>query len=510
MAGRHGIFVCFVLPLVVLGRAAVGAPAKVTFAAEPARVTLAPGEDASVALVATNGGEGAVHVRRLAWEAGAGVTVVGEVDAGEPLAPGASRAWLVAVTYAADAHGEGHARFQLSFERQDAKGKGMVEGVAFAALAVAERPAADIASIAEVKVRTALTRLRERDPYLLFLEVRNKYSLPIQVSRIIPGKTQYVKLRLPDLGAEARLAPNEVRAFPVEAVAADAAQPGKRLLVFEVRLAWQERGRARTGSLVATHECQLGVVGESELLKLLGLPTFYLVPGFLILTAFVALWRWVAPRRTIATPATDPRYWAVVITLSLLMAPAYPAVTGWLGERRDYLSGYGLRDVFRVWMISLAAGLLLWALAAVVRWGGLKLSRRFLAPSPGDRPIWFLDKLAVAGVTLPLPETTVTVGGQQTTCFVAQLEQHGRWLLPGISWQWTREDSEGYDAFRRSLWAASSPWALARALARGRKKRSVVVAWDGTGPIKGPTSGDELDKASAAQAAIGLLREKMA
>ena len=114
--------------------------------------------------------------------------------------------------------------------------------------------------------------------------------------------------------------------------------------------------------LSASHEVEIGVLGESEFLNLLGVPSLLLLPGFLLLITWRMLQSMLAASGAegFRLKPKEADFWAVAIALSLCFSFAYP----WLTEtllpegRRDYLVAYGLQDLVYVYTAAIVLGLL--------------------------------------------------------------------------------------------------------------------------------------------------------
>src|SRR5262249_30879588 len=91
-------------------------------------------------------------------------------------------------------------------------------------------------------------------------------------------------------------------------------KPGKQLLIFNVKL---ETDRGKRDFLV-TREVTVGVLGESDVLKLLGVPSLLLLPGFLFMSSYLLLWRWKLLRLdSNTTPPVEEKssgFWLLSIT----------------------------------------------------------------------------------------------------------------------------------------------------------------------------------------------------
>jgi hypothetical protein len=185
-------------------------------------------------------------------------------------------------------------------------------------------------------------------------------------------------------------------------------RPGKHLLLFGIDLGWQTATGHETAHAVATQEAEIGVLGLSETLKVLTVPTFLLLPGVLMLVAAALVYGLLKPTGSPAAKdipfldAASAAFWVVSITLSIGMAVAYPRLGG-----HDYLSEYGLGDVIRVWFASIAFGALV-ALVVVPIWRAHRDAPTF---SENDEPKRLIRKMAQRHLAVVRKEYDLDDGG---------------------------------------------------------------------------------------------------
>jgi hypothetical protein len=338
------------------------APAPVLSVAEPAADTsprlevspsplkLGQGETRQIVVVARNPGTATVRVVALAALADPGLTAT--VD-GTPrdVPAGAGVAWTVRVVRAANSVTAGLVVLRLDYQELSTdKQESPAIRTITSSLEVQDRPAPSLETILGVRVESTLTFLQAPRPGYVFLIVKNKETFPITLVKIIEQRPPFVTLT-PATYENIVLAPRQERGLPVTVIPKDAVPNGKFLLVFEVQATWNEAGVTRSGSIIAKHDFDVGLLGTAELQTLLtaaGVPTFLLAPGFLIVVVFVMLWN-LSSTSHIPLDLTKPEFWSIAVLLSMLAAVAYPHLTL---PSRNYLDGYGLRDVFNVWVGS--------------------------------------------------------------------------------------------------------------------------------------------------------------
>lgn len=117
---------------------------------------------------------------------------------------------------------------------------------------------------------------------------------------------------------------------------------------------------------VASYEATLGVFGQSEVLTAIGVPSLLLLPGFLVLTLCMLIWRRKSAHISFlkkddtdefVVKASEPEFWVVAITISLIIF-AYARNFAGFG----YLKPYNLTDIAMLWFKSLLGGLVLYVI----------------------------------------------------------------------------------------------------------------------------------------------------
>jgi len=424
---------------------------EITLQLMPSVIKLSPNEKAEVRVVASNPTGEVIQDLKLTNSTNAGVGVTFEVQPETILQPGGSLVWAGSITRASEGSAAGNIYFQLSFTRKSAAGARTVTGVASATLEVQDTNLEPIDKVATIRIETTLEQLRESRHFIVFLIISNISADPISITSIKVDKAQLsqddkphpirvdkpefidkcqVLLDVPStlhLKLDEPLAPQQSRAFPFAVYTDDSVQPGKSMLLFEAEVKQKKYGHDWKGTLITQHKFTVGVAGESEMLTAVGVPSLLLLPGFLFLVMFMFLWNNVRPKApAINLDLKRPEFWAISILLSILAAKTYPYITDLFGQSRDYLESYGLKDLIIIWTGSVAFGVIVWTLVV----GGKRLLIWWYIPSPGEKPVELLRKLARNKMGLTLRQVSVTVEGQQKQVFDVTPPRF-RWLAPG-------------------------------------------------------------------------------
>ena len=199
-----------------------------------------------------------------------------------------------------------------------------------------------------------------RAPETVFLTVANEGGSDLRLTSVTLRAPRDLELcggRALDGGAAMVLARNdivpagrrEVVAIPVGA--RERLRSGTYPLVLEVEVEDVAPGSSRRDRLLATGEVQLQIQGLTDVLKVLGVPTLFLLPGFLVLVAFAAFrsgdWE-------NATKPTNPAFWIIAVPFSMGLSFLFTAALG----SGDFSEPFNLGDVAGVWLISLVIGTL--------------------------------------------------------------------------------------------------------------------------------------------------------
>lgn len=272
--------------------------------------------------------------------------------------------------------------------------------------------------VADVQIKSAVKVLQEGRPGAVFVIIRNISNVPViirQVDVSIDGKVptpdsdkDSIKATLTEFTSGQTIRPQHVHRLRVDLSAAGQIEEGAHLLLVQVHLQWNKDNKPLTGSLLASHDFNVEVLGVSGILSVLGASSILFLPGFLAVTVFLVLnrlWAKIRQGEKFQLDLKSPEFWMVVLTLSLFAPSIYRLVSRvWLGEQRDYLKGYGLSDVVLIWFASIIIATVCWGLYRLIRETLVQYienKRRSLAnygdslePESNDRPDELLDKLA--------------------------------------------------------------------------------------------------------------------
>ncbi len=285
-----------------------------------------------------------------------------------------------------------------------------------------------IADIAKVEVKTTVKSISEQRPGTIYLVVTNISDQEIEVSRLTvfsptietqsdqsqkgTGAKTFIEFDVQG-GLEKKKDPwsrgvtfhienptlprHQAMVIPVTVKVPGRVQPGTHMVVFDIELSWDDT----KGNIVTTHEIDVGIFGESDIYRLLGVPSLILLPGFLIVVTWWYCWLgWRGLGRIVGREAAGefpikwktPQFWGLAILLSLVYAGAYSSLT-----RYDYLIAYSYRDFLKVVFYSIVAGFVLFVLLGlcyyIPRWIWRRWLQNWKTISRHDSPSLVLKKL---------------------------------------------------------------------------------------------------------------------
>jgi hypothetical protein len=321
---------------------------------------------------------------------------------------------------------------------------------------------------ADVKLSSSARTLTAREPGKAYVIVTNKTDLPLEVRRIL-GRAPFVQVYDSTGGS---IPPHGVATFEIDLQTRRRVQPGSHTMVFDVGLAWTSTGGTRTGNVVLTHELEVGVFGESTVLKALSVPSFLLLPGFLMVVAFSLVWQYQrfragANKADFPLAVASADFWVIAITLSGLMAVWYP---------RDYLSAYGTRDLVEVWLVSVVLG---------AGAGGLWFGWTYVwsTPSGKDSPITVLRKLGRQGLGIECEQVKLEDGRTMYLLQKMPQDEGAVWVGPTIAAQWqpaaAEADRKRFEVLRRDRRARP----LADFLRDGEARQVIRARWKPEGAV---------------------------
>jgi hypothetical protein len=468
--------------LLLQGSATAGGQ-KLLLEVQPPSVSLpASGEAATVLVVVRNPTTARISNVRLTSYPDPEVRVE-SVQPIPTVVPGSDASWALRVS-AEGTFVDHRLNLQVDYLIQTRGAPSPIPKVELATLTAKTEDRMSPSQMLEIDVRTTLASLDEKHPGLVYLVLTNKSNRRLTVGAIEAQAPSFVAIT-PRTASAIVLEPREVTTLQMDVSAGARVQPGKHLLVFVAPVAWNAAGRLQTGKIVSSREVAVAVFAESEILTVLGVPCFGLLPGFLILVTVGWLWKegvltgW-KPRPASTLDLKRPEFWIGAITCSGIVAYAYQAFTG-----RDYFIAYGLADVINVWLVAIfvfGVGSYLVIAAAMAGW------RWWWRPVEGQDPVAALRGLhrRRRGVWLDQVDLKAASPAAPLRVFLLEPLRSDRdtvWVTSAIVVKWAQGAQIALkDDVNKELEATGSAARLAALLKRGRAEKQLDLKWQGEGP----------------------------
>lgn len=367
------------------------------------------------------------------------------------LAPHRETSWQLQVTCGPDFAG---GNLQIVLADKLARGAGdETAQIVARSVPVKLRDPQPLDNLAAIEIKSTLETLSQGDKGDLVLAVTNKTGQAFDTT-ITPEAPPSIKLD--PASRMFHIAGLNTQVFHFTATANTQVNPGKQLVIFNVLLHTTHGNR----NFVVTSDVDVGVLGASEILKLLGVPSLFLLPGFLAVSAFTLLWRWNVLRpgggKDPPLEETKSGFWLVSITASLLIAG------GFILHRHSFFSFYGLGDLMTVWFVSIGLGCAAYlGYRVIVNEIARRASQKY--PQPGDTPVQVLQKLSGFGKKMDLDQ--VKVKGQPSPLFLLWQEDGFAYVCPEIGLEWaSNADGDVQSKVQDQLTAGGDPGVVAEAL----------------------------------------------
>jgi hypothetical protein len=290
--------------------------------------------------------------------------------------------------------------------------------------------------------------------------------------------------------ANQELAPGSVflHSFDVAVGQYTAPSAGAHRLLLSVDLAGTVNGCKRVVTLVAHKDIGFAVLGGESILTAVGIPSFLLVPGFLMLMAMVLLWKLgLRPRRVAAAtafpfPPKEAEFWVLAITLSLLLV-LLPSAPG-------RFANYRIDNVAHTWLGSLAAAAFAYLLfvLAINSWDARRDAQ---ALSEGDSAEAALRKLAkltksTFAIVVLVDLAKAGIGAGRARRFLPKRMSGSAWTIPLLVFDWIDAgDADTLKAIELARQQRDLP-RLADVLLKAVAASRITLEWDPQSTVKHP------------------------
>ena len=404
-------------------------------------------EDAHVYLTVRNGGSQAINKVTPSWSTEPGLDISSDTSTVDQIPTGGSVVWDFHITRNSDALSANPVPIKVDYRIGGPYG---LAAVSTTNLTVQDRAAKAATDLVELRLQGSLANLESGRAGILYVVVTNKSTIPIWLSSLRVAVPQFLTVCVADFGcgnAETtqkigesqvvavgigkRIDPHQVQLLTISLSANPAVEPGAHSVVVTASITWREGGMAQNGTAASTLELTSAVLGEKDILSVIGIPSLFLIPGFVVTVTFGLFWKYLSPKADIQLlqPMT-PGFWMVPITLSLIGVPlAYPAFPA----GRAILAGtYSQSYIAQVWAVALAIGILAYLVARL----GLAGWTSYFVPAANDSQLKIIEKLARNGKSLMLPIVDVGPDGQAETVY-RLYDDNSRnvvWVSPSVTY----------------------------------------------------------------------------
>jgi hypothetical protein len=442
----------------------------------PASVDLEPwGEPSQLMLVVRNPGPVAVSNLKLSEFTDIYLDVTQKNQAVKAIKPGQDAAFVFILRPTSSEIAAGNVYFRFNYDGAQ---------ISTVAVPVKIRGGAKAEDILKVNLQTTLATLYEYQSGKVDVQITNQSADELAASVWPVDYPTFIQFQ--PWNRRVTLHPFATSIVQFEVTTAGKLLMGKQLLLFEVDFAPAGEGGFHKRSVVVSKEVDVGVVGESDLLKLLGVPSFLFLPGCLAIWAAYILWKikLFKPEMGFDLTFPKPEFLVVSVTLSMLLGVLY-----WIIRGVNILRGYDFADLVLVWILSIAVGGL--SYSGYAGWkdyqrrrheklqAGLKAAVIARTPSGGDTPIALLKKLSLQ--KLGLVRTRVEFKGKTWFIVEPDLGQDALWMARRIQCEW--HDDATSDSRRKVsdlLDSNGDPGQLADVLQAASPE--LDLRWEGTEP----------------------------
>jgi hypothetical protein len=453
----------------------------VTLEVQPATVTVSPWyRQIETRVVLTNGSSAPLSNLTLSFFTNDRFEVEAASEVPGAVAAGHSVVWPVRVKNVDGSRLPGTVQFEAAYVAA-AGGKSYKLAMLHIAAAAEAGPAKPV----EVALGGAFDSISENRPGTGYLLVTNSLDVPVDISGVAIRRPGGIK-ELPKIEPFTVAAHSAVEK-EIKLEAESRLTPGKYPLLIDVRAEWDRGGHRHSRNLVVSRDVNLGIFFESELLKLLGIPSFLLLPGCLfvfsmqLLVTLGILGVKNESRLPKLTPATTG-FWIVAITFSGVFAYGYYKVTG-----TNYLVMYGVNDLRNVWLSSIALGCVTYLAVGKAT----EKSRASRVPTAQDDPIAILRKMSKHGVGILASPVSFDLNKVSLRGFLAERvedEQTLVWVVPKIAthWEQSKDALNAQEQFEELVNTRANPARIADSLDEWKQKNLVAVSWLAANAVPNP------------------------
>jgi hypothetical protein len=482
------------LPQLVFALTILCAPAGaqgVTVEVQPPSIALSQSyADVQARIILKNSSSKAIESLTISCLSNDGPTVKFGKPSSSRVEPGSDSEWSITVENLATARIPATILFDVSY-RVSATPANTGPQHAFASLAIASQTDGTSKPI-EASIEGNFDAVSEQRPATGYIVVANNLNVTVKVTTTLSGNPGAFKIGSVD---QFDVPAHSTVAKSVTVGVETAVTPGVYPIVFDLSAKWTWAGRNEERHIELSKQATAGVFFESEVLKALGVPSFLVLPGCLMVFTFQLLVMFGAfgiknesgvPQSAIsALTVTTPGFWIAAITFSGLFEIFYSWATD-----RNLLLRYGGSDLLRVWLWSIVAGA-----TACIAYGLIRKKwRADHVFKTQDDPVTVLEKLSRNDQGIFLPEVRFKISNLETSGLLLEPLEDGQsliWIAPPIKVTWGSSPSalEAQRAFETSLNSRRSAQEIATKIREGlgaQPPQITQVRWNTLGFVANP------------------------
>lgn len=413
---RSAVFVAFCF----LGTPLLYAQSSQPLLAQPSTIAApSAGFTATAHIALLNSGEHPFEQVSLSSFGNDGIVSVIGKPASATVPPKGVIDWPVSLTVPSSAHLPGSVIFEASYRTAG------VPAVLFTTISFT----ADIAQkLVDATLDGTPDPISQQRPGNLYLIVTNNLNVTAKASAQ-PHKPS-AGLEISAVGTF-EIPPRSTAARRIELSTAGRVTPGSQDAAIDVDIHWERDGQTDRRYFALTKTITVGVFFESELLKALGVPSFLLLPGCIVIFTLLALLNtgWLGVKNHSSLPSlnnTQPVFWIIVLPLSGFLLLLYYWITG-----INCLLNYGVIDIGYLWGSGFVLGCIWFLLYAA--W----IKYHFVTSA--DTPLQVLEKLARNGLSLERPAWEFKVNGNDVTGLALEDTDDNPaqfWVSPKVKVTW--------------------------------------------------------------------------
>jgi hypothetical protein len=477
----------WIAPAVAVAFLASAAPAQtqsVSLAILPSTIAVSPSYSEVEARVELRNGSTPIRQLELSAFNNDGLTIAIGKPSTSGAEPGQSVVWIIKIKDPAHARLPASAQFELKYRR-------MNEPTCFRAFGSLAVTSQSDSKTLDASIEGNFDSISQERPGEGALLLTNNLDLPVAIE--IKGWPGSASMTIDPI-EKFEIAPRSTVRTAVKVKAQGRVTPGAYPAEFEVTGTWKWAGRTETRHLLVSKQATIGVFFESDLLKALGIPSFLVLPGCLMVFTMQLLLAFnvLGAKNESKLPdlsITTPGFWILSITYSAFYALVYAA---WI--KNDYLIRYGPEDLILVWLSSIVIGALLYLSIASVA----KITRRLKVPTAADDQIAILKKMARNGLGVVVPRVLFTLNDRSWSGFAIEPLEDGKtllWVAPAMLAEWgtTQAARDAQTAHNGDLNLAMNPDAtedrdaiakrVAERLDTARQEHRAAIRWDTRGAV---------------------------